>query len=285
MEYALRQLGADEYPRGLREIPDPPESLYIRGELPPEGHKLLAVVGSRALTPYGRAACEKLIGGLSGYPISIVSGLALGADACAHKAALAAGLHTIAFPGSGLSDAVIAPRTNLSIARDILAQGGALISEYEPDTLAAPWRFPERNRLMVGISDAVLVIEAGERSGTLITARLAGEYNRDLLCVPHRIGDSHGYGAHLFIRLGAGLVSESRHILEALGIPEQDSGTRPEVVLHGDEKIIYDILLEPLTRDEVLRRSGLTQGETLTALVMLELRGVLKEEFGAWRRT
>ena len=167
---------------------------------------------------------------------------------------------------------------------EILAQGGALISEYPPDTEAAPWRFPERNRLMVGISDAVLVIEAGERSGTLITARLAGEYNRDLLCVPHRIGDPHGYGAHLFIRLGAALVSEPEHILEALGIPVARSAEQVSLSLTPDEQHVYDLLQEPLTRDELIRRSPKAAGDVLTALVMLELRGVLKEEFGAWRR-
>ncbi len=284
MENAMRQLTPEEYPGALREIPDVPEALWLRGALAPATHKRLAVVGSRALSAYGKAACEKLIAGLAGYPVSIVSGLALGADACAHKAALAAGLHTVAFPGSGLDDRVIAPRTNVGLAREILAQGGALISEYPPDTEAAPWRFPERNRLMVGISDAVLVIEAGERSGTLITARLAGEYNRDLLCVPHRIGDPHGYGAHLFIRLGAALVSEPEHILEALGIPVARSAEQVSLSLTPDEQHVYDLLQEPLTRDELIRRSPKAAGDVLTALVMLELRGVLKEEFGAWRR-
>jgi len=137
---------------------------------------------------------------------------------------------------------------------------------------------------MVGLSHAVLVIEAGERSGTLITARLAGEYNRDLLCVPHRIGDVHGYGAHLFIRLGAGLVSESAHILEALGIRERDAvGTAQ--VLSPDEQTVFDLLDKPLSREEVIELSSLSSGDTLSTLVMLELRGVVKEEMGVWRRT
>lgn len=285
MESDLRQLIPKDYPEQLREIPDVPSSLWLRGSLPPANTKYLAVVGSRALTSYGREAATSLISGLSGYPITIVSGLALGADAAAHRAALGAGLHTIAFPGSGISDNAIAPRTNLGLAKDILSSGGALLSEYAPDTDAAPWRFPERNRLMVGISHAVLVIEAGDRSGTLITARLSGEYNRDLLCIPHRMGDTHGYGAHLFIRLGAALIAEPAHILEALGI----SQTKPPVAeeylsLTGNERIVYDALLEPLSRDELIRRSKLSSGDALTALVMLELRGVLKEEFGAWRR-
>jgi len=202
----------------LCEIPRPPERLWVRGALPPPGTKKLAVVGSRELSSYGRRACEALIAGLKERPISIVSGLALGADACAHEAALQAGLHTIAIPGSGLHDRVIAPRTNLGLARDILAAGGALLSEHEPHHVPFPSDFPSRNRIMAGIADAVLVIEAGEKSGTLITARLAAEYDRELLCVPHRIDDMHGHGAHLFVRLGATLVASPKHILEALGL-------------------------------------------------------------------
>jgi DNA processing protein len=285
METQLRQLSPADYPEGLREIPDVPPTLYIRGNLPPMGTVYLTVVGSRDLSTYGREAAERLIAGLAGYPICIVSGLALGADACAHRAALAAGLHTIAFPGSGIDDRSIAPRTNASLAAQILASGGALISEYPPGTPAAPWMFPARNRLMVGISRAVLVIEAGERSGTLITARLSGEYNRDLLCVPYRIGDRGGYAANLFIRLGAALVSESAHILEALGISEAAAkANAPVHDLTPIELVLYDLLAQARTRDEIIRDSGLPTGEVLTALVMLELRGVLKEEFGAWRR-
>ena len=286
MDTPLRQLLPSDYPPQMREIPQVPELLWLRGLLPPPDTKLLAVVGSRALSSYGREPATKLISGLAGYPISIVSGLALGADACAHRAALNAGLHTIAMPGSGISDKAIAPRTNFGLAQEILKAGGALLSEYPPDTLPAPWTFPQRNRLMVGLSHAVLVVEAGERSGTLITARLAGEYNRDLLCIPHRIGDAHGYGAHLFLRLGAGLVTESSHILEALGIRERtEPTTQSELSLTGNERILYELLAEPLARDEIIRLSKLQTGDVLTALVMLELRGVLKEEFGAWRRT
>lgn len=202
----------------LLEIPEPPETLWVRGALPDSTFKKLAVVGSRALTPYGQEACESLLAGLKGYPISIISGLALGGDACAHRAALAAGLHTVAIPGSGLNDRVISPQTNLALAKEILASGGALLSEHPPPETARPAYFPSRNRIVVGLSDAVLVIEAGERSGTLITARLASDYNRSLMCVPHRIGDPNSEGSHQFIRLGAELVTSSEHLLETLGL-------------------------------------------------------------------
>lgn len=214
----IRTLQGNELPKQLYEIPQSPERLWLRGLLPPTGTSFLTVVGSRSLTSYGRSACEYLIGGLKGYPISIVSGLALGADACAHRAALAAGLHTIAIPGSGLADEVIYPRTNFPLAQQILESGGAFLSEHAPEHQALPHDFPSRNRLMVGLADAVLMIEAGEQSGTLITARLSAEYNRDLFCVPHRIGDINSEGTHQFIRLGAQLVSEPDQLLEALGL-------------------------------------------------------------------
>jgi len=282
----IREFVREEWPTQLSEIPQPPEKLWIRGSLPPAGTKFLTVVGSRAMTPYGREACEKLITGLAGYPISIVSGLALGVDTCAHKAALAAGLHTIAIPGSGLDDAFLYPRSNLGLSGDILKAGGALVSEHEPRYTARAYDFPSRNRLMVGLADAVLVIEAGNKSGTLITARLASEYNRDLLCIPHRIGDPHAFGPHLFIRLGAALVTEPLHILEVLGVPPRDGATTGAAPrdLEDVELVIWNMLDEPKTRDEILRGSRAAAGETLTALVALELRGLIKEEFGAWHR-
>ncbi len=287
----IREFPRGEWPAQLSEIPQLPKRLWIRGTLPPPETKLLTVVGSRALSRYGQEACENLIAGLARYPISIVSGLALGTDACAHKAALRAGLHTIAIPGSGLDDSVISPRTNFGLAKDILAAGGALLSEQEP--MHKPWlaEFPSRNRLMVGLSDAVLIVEAGQKSGTLITARLTADYNRELLCIPHRIGDAHAFGPHLFIRLGAALVTEPIHILEALKIaprpPAGGSATRgePPNDLEDAELSIWRMLEEPKTRDEILRGNTENAGDVLTALVALELRGLIKEEFGAWHRS
>jgi len=283
----MRELvpGDDLYPPQLREIPQPPEKLWALGSFPAPGMKLLAVVGSRALTSYGREACQKLIAGLAGYPVSIISGLALGADACAHRAALTAGLHTIAIPGSGLEKSIIYPRANVPLAKDILSAGGLLLSEHPPDHAAREYDFPSRNRIMVGLADAVLMIEAGERSGTLITARLAGDYNRHLLCVPHRIGDPHAHGAHIFLRLGATLVSEPVHVLETLGIePRKEQEPLPLELLTDEERLVYALLDEPRGRDDLIRRSTLQPHETLATLGMLELKSFAKEEFGFWRR-
>ncbi len=281
----IRELANEEWPEQLLEIPQPPERLWIRGVLPPPGTKFLTVVGSRAMTRYGQEACQMLIAGLAGYPISIVSGLALGTDTCAHKAALTAGLHTLVVPGSGLGDDVLYPRSNRPFAKEILKAGGGFISEYAPDQASRIHYFPERNRIMVGLASAVLIIEAGVKSGTLITARLASEYNRDLLCVPHRIGDPHAFGSHLFLRLGAALVSEPLHILEALYIsPRETSSTSAPQNLEDIERTVWDMLEEPRKRDEILRGATESVGEILTALVSLELRGLIKEEFGAWHR-
>lgn len=280
----IRELAREEWPAALSEIPGPPKRLWVRGMMPRHDTKLLAVVGSRALTRYGQEACERLIAGLARYPVSIISGLALGADACAHRAALAAGLHTIAIPGSGLDDSVIGPRTNLGLAKQILAAGGALLSEQEPMHRPYPGDFPSRNRIMAGMADAVLVVEAGAKSGTLITARLAGEYGKELLVIPRRIGDANGAGFHLFSRMGATCVSESDHILEALGIePDAAPATREAPQLSGAERAVWNALEEPRTRDEILRLSG-NPAERLTALISLELKGLVREEFGAWHR-
>src|SRR3989344_1689451 len=184
----IRKLPKKEFPEGLIEIPQPPKELYIQGNLPSkEDGVLLAVVGSRRFTTYGRDVCEKIFSGLRNYPIVIVSGLAIGIDTLAHQNALKNGLKTIAMPGSGIDRKVLHPSSNRRLADEIIKSGGCLLSEYEPKLPAGAWTFPRRNRLMAGLSKAVLIIEAGERSGTLITARLATEYNRDVLAIPGSI--------------------------------------------------------------------------------------------------
>ena len=275
---------SEEVSMSLTHIPGPPKKLWLQGRLPPEGTKYLCVVGSRALTPYGREATQRLISGLSGYPISIVSGLALGADATAHRAALTAGLHTIAIPGSGLAEQAISPRSNLGLAKDILTAGGALLSEHTPDHIPFAHDFPSRNRIMVGMSDAVLMIEAGDKSGSLISARLAGEYGRELLCIPHRMGDQNGYGSHLFLRLGATLVTEPSHILEALNLLEAVPTAHTLPLMNEEESAVFSLLETPLSRDDVIRQSSLPASTVITILITLELKGIATEQYGLWRR-
>jgi DNA processing protein len=219
----IKEFKKEYWPKSLYEIPQVPEKLYIIGEFPEEDLVYLAVVGSRKFTSYGREACEKLLEGLKGYPIGIVSGFALGMDTIAHKKAMELGLKTIVFPGSGLSKNAIHPKANINLMEEVVRKGGCLISEYEEDFKATQWTFPMRNRLMAGISKAILIIEAEEKSGTMITARLATEYNKDVLVIPGNIFSPNSKGTNKLLRLGATPITSSEELLEALGFENKRS--------------------------------------------------------------
>lgn len=279
----IKTFNPDSFPKRLREITDPPEKLYMEGTLPPEEHKWLCVVGSRKYSSYGKEVCEKLIEGLRGYPVVIVSGLALGIDALAHRAALAVKLPCVAIPGSGLDRAVLYPSTNRRLADEIVRVGGALLSEFEPDFAATAWSFPQRNRIMAGLSDAVLVIEAEQRSGTLITSRLATEYNRDVLTVPGSIFSSSSSGPHMLIKLGATPITSSDDLLTALGFQPATGDQRPTTSYDdcsAEEKKIIELLKEPLPRDTIIEQLGLPISRANALLSMLELKGHIKESLG-----
>ncbi|MEX0913231.1 MAG: DNA-processing protein DprA, partial [Candidatus Paceibacterota bacterium] len=227
MTFPIEKLAKDEFPRLLREIPQPPKELNYRGQLPPTDMKLLAVVGSRHYTNYGKQVVDYLIGGLRGHNIGIVSGMALGIDSLSHQAALDNNLYTLAIPGSGLDDKVVYPRQHLRLAHKILEASGGLLSEFEPDFRAVNWSFPQRNRLVCGIAKATLIIEAGEKSGTLITAKLTADYNRELLVVPGNIFSENSKGVHQFLKLGATPVTSPADILDVLGIEVKDGAPPP----------------------------------------------------------
>ncbi len=194
--------------------------MSIVGRMPSDEHTFLCIIGSRTQSTYGQRTCERLISGLAGYPIVIVSGLAVGMDSIAHEAALKVNLKTIAFPGSGLNEDVIYPYSRRNLAKQIVTAGGALVSSFPDSMLSQNWMFPVRNRLMAGISHATLVIEARRGSGTLITAKYAEEFNRDVLAVPGPIDSELSYGPHMLIRRGATPITSSQDILEALGFTE-----------------------------------------------------------------
>lgn len=289
MKSDLSKLAPKDFPPLLSEISDPPKQLYIRGELPPLDWKWLAVVGSRALTPYGKQACEYLIEGLRGYPIVIVSGLAYGTDAHAHKVALHTGLPCVAVPGSGLDYSVMYPKANVGLAKEIIKAGGAHLSEFDPDTTATDYTFPQRNRIMVGLTHATLVIEAKECSGSLITARLATEYNRELLVVPGSIFSATSKGTHQFLKLGAYAATEPADILRALGVEERSnlSGGSVEAWERFDlsplEKRVFEIIASPCSRDDLISTLDLPISETNVLLSMMEIKGLIKEELGVVR--
>jgi DNA processing protein len=284
-EYPTSTYTPAQFPSLLREIADPPTQLYVRGTYPDQTLRFLTVIGSRKYTEYGKRACETLIAGLAGYPIVIVSGLALGIDGIAHEAALRAGLSTIAVPGSGLDERVLYPATHRALARRILSAGGALVSELEPMERPHQWTFPRRNRIMVGLSHAVLVIEAEVPSGTLITSRLAAEYNRDVLAVPGPITSPTSNGSHMLIKRGAALIERSADILEALTLTNTAATTRvPDTDLPLDEQAVLAFLTQPHSRDEVIRHLGQSTSATNVLLASLELKGHVVERLGLLER-
>lgn len=283
-EFPIRELNKKEFPKQLLQIPQPPEKIYIRGELPGPNTKLLCVVGSRRYTNYGKEACEKLIAGLRGYDIAIVSGLAIGIDGISHEAAINNGLRTIAIPGSGLGVSSIHPIAHIGLAKKILDSGGCMLSEYEANFKSTLWSFPQRNRIMAGLSCAVLVIEAEIKSGTLITSRMATDYNKDVLALPGNIFSKTSEGPHMLIRLGATPITKSEEILEALGIKNRNDAPRNLELEYNecspDEKAVIKILHEPMEKDNLLRSLNLPIGQANAVLSIMELKGLIKETLG-----
>jgi DNA processing protein len=282
---SIRILEKREYPELLREIDDPPEKLYVRGEIPGSENVFLTVVGARKASNYGEEAVNTLIEGLRGLPVVIVSGLAFGIDALAHRAALRAGLKTLAVPGSGLSEDSIYPASNQGLARDILEAGGALVSPFENDVKAAMWTFPIRNRVMAGISHATLVIEAEIKSGTLITSKHATEFNRNVFTVPGSIFSSQSAGPHMLIRLGATPITTPAELIEALGF--KADAKREEIDysdLSPEEIEVVEALASPLSRDDLFEKLSMETSKLNALISLLEIKGIIEEKLGEIRK-
>ena len=283
---AIREMTSETFPFRLKEISDPPEKLYIQGVLPPEDYKWLTVVGPRKYSSYGKEVTEMLVEGLSHFPVVIVSGLALGVDAIAHKAALRAKLPTVAVPGSGLNRAVLYPSANRRLADEILRTGGALLSEFEADFRATAWSFPQRNRILAGLSDAVLVIEAEQKSGALITSKFATEYNRDVFTVPGSVFSAASAGPHMLLKLGATPITSANDLLEALGFEAAKRSALNARRLDDcapEEKKVIALLQNPMPRDELLDSLDMPIGRANALLSLMELKGFIKESGGEIR--
>jgi DNA processing protein len=264
----------------LDETPYPPETLWARGPVPDlSSIKVVAVVGSRNATDYGLEAARHLVSGLRGYPVAIASGLALGIDAAALQAAVEVGLPTLALPGSGLSDEALYPRTNLPLARRILRRGGCLLSEMAPEERAAPWCFPRRNRILAGIADAVVVVEAQRPSGTLITSKLALDYSREVLAVPGSIFSTRSDGANWLLSMGAAPARDANDILQAIGIePRADESIgAPPPDLDPDAALVLASIGDSPSRDELLERLMWPAARLAIAITTLELYGLAEE--------
>lgn len=284
----------DAYPERLREIFDPPVLLWIRGNVELLAQPSLAVVGTRHPTPYGTGMAEMLSRDLAGRGLIILSGMARGVDTAAHRGALAAKRPTVAIWGTGVD--VIYPKENKSLAEQIVAGGGAILSEFPLGTFPAPQNFPKRNRILSGMSVGVLVIEAAEYSGTRVTARCALEQNRDVFAVPGNVTTKNAWGPNTLIKQGAKLTATWEDVWEDLPTPvrvlltaqngsESNSGaaaslfseeplppheSRVMSVLRHDEALQLDEIMEKLEPD-------LSSSEIFTALFELELAGRIRQ--------
>ena len=281
-------ISAESYPKLLKEIYDPPPVLLVRGEFPlPVDDFAVAVVGSRVLTSYGRQATHEIARGLAVAGVSIISGLALGADAIAHAAVVELGGRTVAILGNGI-DTIYPPR-NQQLADDIISKGGAIISEFPIGTPPNNYNFPLRNRIIAGLSRGVVVSEGREKSGSLITAALANECGREVFAVPGSIFSENSAGTNYLIQQGARPITSAKDVLESLGFENLGEKAKVrEVVADSEEeaKLLKVLKKIPLHSDEITRQSGLTASEASSILSLMEMKGLAKNLGGMnWIRS
>lgn len=268
-----------DYPKILKEIPDAPKQLYVRGSLPKDHNLNFAIVGTRAASDYGRILAFKIAKELAELGFNIVSGLALGIDTQAHLGALEGTGKTTAVMGSAIDDNSIYPSENLNLVKKIISSGGAVISEYEPGTKSEIWFFPERNRIISGLCRGVLVVEAPEKSGALITARLALEQNREVFAVPGSIFSKNSFGANNLIKSGAKMVTAVDDILEELNLTDLKAkkDVKEEKKLTEEEKIVLKIIeKEPIHIDKICKISKMAAGQVLSIVSVLEIKSIIK---------
>jgi DNA processing protein len=265
-----------EYPKKLAHIHNPPEVLYCRGNIKLLNSECVAIVGTRKLTSYGKEAAHNISRQLAENGFTVVSGLAMGIDAVAHNASLDANGYTIAVLGSGVTDETIYPQINMKLAQNILKNNGLIISEYPAGTPGLKYHFPERNRIISGLSRGTVVIEADEKSGSLITARLALEQNRDVFAVPGSIFSKRSVGPNKLIQKGAKAIMSAQDIIDeyqfVLDLP------KPLSTHNEAENNILDILnkTRPISVDELNEKLKISISDIMSSLALLELDGKIK---------
>ncbi len=270
----------DDYPVQLRHIPHPPFLLYVKGSAEVWRENGFAVVGTRALSEYGKRSAPRIVSQVARAGFTIVSGLAMGIDTLAHKAALQEKAKTIAVLGSGIDDKTLFPPQNLGLAREIINTGGAVIGEYALGTHGSLFTFPQRNRIISGLAKGVLVVEADIKSGAMITARCALEQNRDVFAVPGSIFAKTSEGTNNIIKKGAKLVTCAEDILEEYEIylDKKEREIKPDNPI--EEKILTVLISETMTADDIIRKTGIEANQIAAALTIMELNGKIKN-FGS----
>ncbi|OGF26229.1 DNA protecting protein DprA [Candidatus Falkowbacteria bacterium RIFOXYB2_FULL_47_14] len=276
---AVIALEDDDYPNLLKEIYDPPHLLYYRGEIDKKNGSNLAVVGTRKFSPYGKQVTETLVSDLVNNNFTVISGLALGIDTLAHNAALSLSGRTIAVLGTGLDKKNLYPSSNLRLADMIAAEGGAIVSEFPLGTPPLKHNFPQRNRIISGMTLGTIVIEAGERSGALITARYALEQNREVFAVPGNIYSPVSVGPNNLIKAGAKPVTTASEIMETLDLTRINTYIENKKIMPAsreEEIILANITYEPQHIDELIRLTGLDTARINSTLIIMEMKGMVK---------
>ena len=270
-----------EYPTYLREVPNAPPLLYVHGALTEQDRLAVAVVGTRRLTSYGRQITRELVTGLVQQGVTVVSGLARGIDAVAHKTVLELGGRTIGVPGSGLD--CIYPAENRPLAQQMREGQGAVISEYALGVQPEAKNFPPRNRVISGLSLGVIVVEAGEKSGALITANFALEQNREVFAVPGNVNSPVSKGPNRLIQQGAKLVLSVEDVLEELQLGRVVAQTAVQLALPESAEeaaLLAHLSAQPVHVDELCRQTGLPTNQVGSTLTMMELKGIVQQVGG-----
>ena len=268
-----------EYPVKMKQYPSMPNKLYVKGRLPLAEKPAVAVIGARMCSPYGRIQAFRYAKALSEAGIQIISGMALGIDSEGHKGALEGKMPTFAVLGSGVD--VCYPRANRKLYERILWEGGGVISECPPGTQPMPWCFPARNRIISALADAVLIVEAKENSGSLITAGFALEQGKMVYAIPGAVTDALSRGCHKLIYDGAGIAYSPEIILEELEICTKTnikSDEKNDLGLESDLNMVYSCLdLRPKNVDYIVRKTGFSPGQVSNYLIELMLQGLITE--------
>ena len=277
MNYDFITINDDIYPECLKEISDPPEKLYYKGNLELlKSERMIAVVGTRNPSSYGKLCCEYMIKKMSKADITIVSGFAKGIDSIAHKTSLITGIKTIAVIASGLD--IVYPASNLSLYREI-EEKGLILTEYEPGTKPFKGNFPQRNRIIAGLSKGVIVVESKDRGGSLITADLALEYNRDVYAVPGDIFSEYSKGCNNLIRdAKAKSLSNIKELLEDYNWENKEENKSLKFTKNQD--LILNSLSTEKSFDQILEETKIAQTEILSELINLEIMGLIKSIAG-----
>jgi len=277
MNYDFITINDDIYPECLKEISDPPEKLYYKGNLELlKSERMIAVVGTRNPSSYGKLCCEYMIKKMSKADITIVSGFAKGIDSIAHKTSLITGTKTIAVIASGLD--IVYPASNLSLYREI-EEKGLILTEYEPGTKPFKGNFPQRNRIIAGLSKGVIVVESKDRGGSLITADLALEYNRDVYAVPGDIFSEYSKGCNNLIRdAKAKSLSHIKELLEDYNWENKEENKSLKFTKNQD--LILNSLSTEKSFDQILEETKIAQTEILSELINLEIMGLIKSIAG-----